>query len=469
MIMTIARKEFTEMFRDGRVRSGGLALLLLVGGSLLYGMRQTQQLATERDTARQLTRAHWVSQPAKNPHSAAHYGIYAFKPRATLATLDDGVDPYVGVTTWLEAHKQNEFQFRPAQDATSAQRFGTLTAATTLQLLVPLLIILLGFAVFAGEREQGTLRQVLSLGVKPSVLGAGKALGVAGVLSLVLIPAAVLGVIAITGMPDGGSDLVRLGVMIVSYIAYFVAWLALTLAISAFASTARVSLAASLGVWMLVCILAPRLMTDVVRSVHPTPSASAFAAAMKRDLDGGFDGHATGAQREKLFEEAVLKKYGVDSLSQLPVSFAGLSLHEGERHGDEVFDKHYGALWTTFAEQERVRELAAVVSPVLAMRSLSMALAGTDVAQHLHFQNAAEQYRRSLMTAMNGEMTMKSKGQDFDYKADPSTWSNVAPFDYEAPSAAWVLQRHTPAMLFLGVWAAGAVLLAGWSIGRMTP
>ncbi|MDZ7632489.1 MAG: hypothetical protein U5K74_14360 [Gemmatimonadaceae bacterium] len=83
MLTTIIRKEFTETMRDGRVRTAAVALLLLLGGSLLYGVRQTRVLAAERETARQVTRSHWLSQAPKNPHSAAHYGIYAFKPRAT--------------------------------------------------------------------------------------------------------------------------------------------------------------------------------------------------------------------------------------------------------------------------------------------------------------------------------------------------------------------------------------------------
>jgi len=468
MLTTIIRKEFIETTRDGRVRTASIALLLLLGGSLLYGVKQTRLLSAERDTARQLTRSHWLSQAPKNPHSAAHYGIYAFKPRATLATLDDGVDPYVGVTTWLEAHKQNEYQFRPAQDATSAQRFGALTAAATLQLLVPLLIVLLGFSAFAGEREQGTLRQVLSLGVRPATLGTGKALGIAAALGVVLVPATLIGVLAMTGI-GAGTDLTRVLVLLACYLAYYIAWLGLTLTISAFAKTARVALAGSLGVWMLVSVLTPRLMTDVVRTMHPTPSAAAFAAAMKRDMDSGVDGHGGAAERDQLFKSAVLKKYGVDSLSQLPVSFAGLSLEEGERHGNEVFDKHYAALWNTFAQQERVREVSAIASPVLAMRSLSMALSGTDVAQHVHFQTAAEQYRRQLMTAMNGEITTKAKGTDFEYRADSSTWAKVPPFTYEAPAVSWVLERHIPAMLLLGFWASGMVLLTWWSIRRMAP
>src|SRR4029450_6815884 len=105
-----------------------------------------------------------------------------------------GVDPYVGVAVYLEAHKQNEFKFRPAQDAaTSIQRFGELTAAVVLQVLIPLLIILFAFSAFAVEREQGALRQVLSLGVERPRLAMGKTVGVAAALAAVLIPATLIG------------------------------------------------------------------------------------------------------------------------------------------------------------------------------------------------------------------------------------------------------------------------------------
>ncbi len=95
-------------------------------------------------------------------------------------TVDTGIDPYVGVAAWLEAHRQNEFRYRPAQDRTSIQRFGELTAAEILQSLLPLFIIMLAFR----EREAGTLRQVLCLGVTRRDLLASKALGVAGAMRL---------------------------------------------------------------------------------------------------------------------------------------------------------------------------------------------------------------------------------------------------------------------------------------------
>jgi ABC-2 type transport system permease protein len=50
---------------------------------------------------------------------------------------------------------------------TSLQRFSPLSMAFGLQILVPLLIVLLAFSAFTGERERGTLRQLLSIGVQP--------------------------------------------------------------------------------------------------------------------------------------------------------------------------------------------------------------------------------------------------------------------------------------------------------------
>ena len=95
--------------------------------SLAAGWRHYADVSRQHATAQAATRAQWLQQPKKNPHSAAHYGVYAFKPKSQLAMVDTGIDPYVGVAVWLEAHKQNEFKYRPAQDRTAVQRFGEMT------------------------------------------------------------------------------------------------------------------------------------------------------------------------------------------------------------------------------------------------------------------------------------------------------------------------------------------------------
>jgi ABC-2 type transport system permease protein len=153
--------------RDGRFRVLGAIVLAISLVSLAAGWKHYRDVQQQHAQAQAATRAQWLNQTAKNPHSAAHYGVYAFKPKTRLSMIDTGVDPYVGVAAWLEAHKQNEFKYRPAQDRTAVQRFGELTAAEGFLFLLPLFIVLVTFNALSGEREQGTLRQLLSLGVKP--------------------------------------------------------------------------------------------------------------------------------------------------------------------------------------------------------------------------------------------------------------------------------------------------------------
>src|SRR5467141_2460295 len=151
MIATIARKEFIELCRDGRFRWCAAIVFALLGVALIAGAYYQREFIAQQRMAQAAEQSRWYAQEPKNPHSAAHYGLYAFKPRLAPAFLDPGVEPYTGVAVWLEAHKQNEMLYRPGEDATLAQRFGELTVALILQVVLPLVVILLAFNAFAGE------------------------------------------------------------------------------------------------------------------------------------------------------------------------------------------------------------------------------------------------------------------------------------------------------------------------------
>jgi ABC-2 type transport system permease protein len=465
MIKHIARKEFTDVVRDGRFRwcAALVGALLLV--SLGHGWVQARQAEEELAAARATARDHWESQGEKNPHSAAHYGIYAFKPRLALSFVDEGVDPYTGTSVWLEAHRQNDFLMRPAQDATAAQRVGALTAAQVLQNLVPLLVILLTFGALAGEREQGTLRQLLATGIGRRELAVGKALGVAGALALLLVPAAVVGAAALVVGSTGpaASPLARGTVLAGVYLAYFGAFVGLGLAVSAWARSARTALVVLLGVWVVNGLVAPRAAVDLSKWIHPTPSAVEFAHTLEQEMAAGVDD----IQRpdRAAFGERLLAEYGVERAEDLPVNEVGLYLQESEEFGNRIFDRNYGALWDTFERQGVVHEALAVAAPLLAVRTLSMGLAGTDVEQHRHFATAAEAYRRDMMRQMNLDLAENSRTGEL-YTAGPELWAEVPPLQYDAPTLGWVLGNRVLSLLVLGLWLAGAGLLAARRVQR---
>ena len=462
----IVRKEFTDVLRDGRFRWCSILVGSLLLISLGHGWVQARKAQQERAAAQATTREHWESQGEKNPHSAAHYGIYAFKPRLALSFVDEGVDPYTGTSVWLEAHRQNDFLLRPAQDATAAQRVGALTAAQVLQHLVPLLIILLTFGALAGERERGTLRQLLATGIGRRELAVGKALGVAGALGLLLVPAAGVGAAAlVVGSPGpAASPFARGAVLAGVYLAYFAAFLALSLAVSARARSARTALVILLGVWVVNGLVAPRVAVDLSKWLHPTPSAIEFARTVEREMASGA-GDISPPDRDALTER-LLAQYGVERVEDLPINDVAVYLQESEEFGNRIFDRNYGALWDAFERQGVVHETLALAAPLLAVRTLSMGLAGTDVEQHRHFAVAAETYRRDLMRRMNGNLAENSRSGDFSYVAGPDLWEETPPLQYAAPSLGWVLGNRILSLLVLGAWVAGAVLAAAARVRR---
>jgi ABC-2 type transport system permease protein len=460
MIAHIARKEMLEMRKDGRFQAASAIILTLLFVALAIGWQQYTNINRQHEQARAQTREQWLTQGKKNPHSAAHYGVYAFKPKSPLSFVDRGADNYTGVAVWLEAHKQNEFKYKPARDANTLARFGDLTAASVLQLLIPLLIILMSFSAFAGEREQGTLRLLLSMGVPRDQLAIGKALGIAGGLGILLVPAALVGSAALVlSSEDGGfmASLPRMGWMALSYLLYFTAFIGLSLTVSALAKSARLALVCLLGFWIFNGLAAPRIFSDLSRTIHRTPSSLEFARAMEEDLKKG--------ETSEQMKQRILAKYNVKTVEELPVNYAGISLSESERHGNEVYDRHFAQLWDQFEAQNRFQQQGALIAPLLAVRSLSMSLSGTDFAHFRDFSVAAEQYRRMFIQVMNDDIANAPKDEK-QHMGDEDLWKKVPPFAYSAPPVDKILADQRWSLVLLSAWAAAACIVTGWAATR---
>ncbi|MBM3833506.1 MAG: DUF3526 domain-containing protein [Verrucomicrobia bacterium] len=471
MIASIARKEFLDAWRDGRFRWAAAVMLLLLGVALLLAWQQVERTRAERAAATAMERENWLNQGEKNSHSAGHYGVYVFKPLPPLAVFDRGIEPFVGSTVFLEAHRQNQAAFLPAQDATAMRRFGELTAATGLQLLAPLLIVLLTFGALAGERERGTLRQVLSLGVRPRDLVLGKALGLGATLALLLLPVAVFGAMALTKLPggDAGGGWMRLAWMGGAYALYLAAILAVCLAVSAVASTARAALATLLVCWAANAVLAPRLATDLAQRILPTPKLLDFETAMHKAVQEGIDGHNPRNERLQAFARETLKKHGKTRIEELPFNFDGLVMLESERMANEVYDHHFGKLWGRLEAQDRVVTWTGLVAPLLGLRSASMALAGTDFTHHRHFSAAAEQHRRDFVRVLNEDMMNDTAGGHHGGTAGRELWEKLPAFSYNPPPSAHALRAATPGLIVLGLWAAAAWVALLRVVPRLKP
>jgi ABC-2 type transport system permease protein len=470
VLRTIIAKELHDIRHDMRIRWASPALYVLFALALFSGGRYYTETQPRHETAQAVSYQQWLAQGTKNPHSAAHYGFYAYKPVPLMSIVDKGMDEYLGNAVWMEAHKQNNVGNRTAHDMADVSRFGSLTVGFVLQSLLPLVIILLTFNAVSKERESGTLRMILGTHVSGVQLLAGKGFAVLiAVVVVMLIPMLLLS-LAVMLVSNGSafaSVLPTFAVWSCVMLVSAVVWILAGLVVSASLRESGGALLLLLVFWTIGAFFIPRISGSVTKMLYPTPSAFAFNETIIQEKAKGVDGHNPADQRGKELEARVLKQYGVDSLSQLPVSFAGISLQSGEEHDYIVFDKNYSSLFQTFQQQETLLEAIHVLSPILATQSLSRALAGTDTDKHLHFTNNAEQFRRVIMKTMNADMTengAKDKvKRDFAYMTDENLWKRVPPYTYTAPDMGFALRNQSLSIISLLGWVA---LLCGLLVWR---
>ena len=466
MITVIAKRELKDMWRDGRFAWSALLFLLLFSAAAITGWQRAESVAAERAVAQEIVFEQWLNQGEKNPHSAAHYGIYAFKPLGPLAYFDTAVTNFTGVSIWLEAHKQNRAKDRPAADMTSLQRFGDLTGAFVLQMLLPLMTIFLAFNAFAGERETGTLRQLMSMGVAPQTLLIGKGLGILMALALMLLPIIAIGLFLLGGLTDTDLLLRILG-MLGIYSLYTLIFLGLSLTISAIARSSQVALISLVTFWLISAFVIPRLGAEVANSVTPLPNSITFADSVAADTENGIDGIGQ-SQRLSELRDKTLERYQVDTVEDLPLNIEGLSFTMMEKMGDAVFDKHYGDLQSRFGEQQNTLQGFSLLSPLIAVQTISSAFAGTSMDDHNHFANEAEQFRRMFVQKMNDDLTFNAKSGETSYKAGNELWEVVSAFDYVPRDFITTLLSVLPSILILITWTFLAGISALLAVERIS-
>ena len=117
-----------------------LILLFLV---TFFGIIQNNKQIKSQNDAHSHTRAQWDEMNPSNPHSAAHFGTYAFKSNSILNSLDEGVNAVTGLVLRLEGHKQNEVAFSEASQSVTISKFGKLKVSLLFQFIIPLFLIFL--------------------------------------------------------------------------------------------------------------------------------------------------------------------------------------------------------------------------------------------------------------------------------------------------------------------------------------
>lgn len=454
MLKAVVLKEWRQKLRQGHVRWVFILMLGLIIGSGMHTFFRYLDEQTVHEQASALSREDWEAQEAKNPHSAAHYGLHVFKPWQLGAIFDPGILPYTGTTVFVEAHTKNDAMHPPIADRTSLARWGDLSPAFILLYLVPLLMIVLHFDAIAGERETQMDTWTASTGLPFRTWLLGKWLA-AGATPLLFMIACLGGTWFASGFDLG--EIQRLAWLVLGFGLFFVVVLNGILAVSSLIRKPATSLLLLLGFWIVASWTVPKIAATMAENRYPAPGLAELKQRMDQAKREGLMGHSTSAERRKELEDKVLQEYGVSSIQELPINFDAVAMQAGEEYGYQVFDHFYEEVLEQQDRQQTLFQGFGLLSPMMPAAFLSMALAQTDGQAHWHFNQAAEMYRRQFVEMLNREMMLHSKTGEWGYHSHQSTWAKLPRFQYEPPTPSESLGQVSNAYGVLAIW----VLVSG--------
>ncbi|MBP4139025.1 ABC transporter permease [Flavobacterium geliluteum] len=456
----IAKHFKNSVFRNTAV----LIIILFIGILLLYAAFSGWQKYThQRHTSekyQQQSREDWLKNPDKNPHRMAHYGNFAFRKNTSLSVFEFGMEPFFGNAIFLEAHKQNTANFSEAGFSNSMLRFGEITIAMILQILLPLLIFFIGFNAIAAERENGTLKLILSQGVSWKELLWGKIFGIASVIMMLFVPAIMVLVfiwMLLQNFTISWDETIKLLLFIGFHFIYLMFFCTIAVLISAASATSKKALISLIGIWLIFTIILPRGTQALGAYIYEAPSKIQFNSNIEKDILQQGDSHNPNDVHYKAIKDSLLLAYKVDSVQKLPFNYSGFIMAEGEKISARIYNQHLDTLLQVYDKQNSFSKAISFVNPYIAIKNLSMALSNTDYDSYIDFQKQAEKYRYDMAQKMNALQikyisNKKQKPGDKPYTIHKNHWADVQEFYYQPKGVFLVLKNEIISIFSIILW-----------------
>lgn len=456
LAITIAMQEWRYWLRTRLAATVALLALILVVISVFATFTQVSKEKLTRESLQVKAEETFRDQPARHPHRMVHYGHYVFRAPTPLASIDPGVDPFTGTVVYLEGHRQNSATFSSSYDGAQAGPFSRLSPALTYQLLVPLVLIVMGFGVVSREREASTDRVLVTSGISPISIWFGKTVALISVALLLLLP-------MVAGVGLSGSEW-GIGIGFISlYSFYLLTWVLIVSAVSTWSRSTSASLLILLIIWLILCILLPRIVVSAANTTIPNASQIETDMDVIVSLRSIGDGHNANDPAFSRLKANLLEKYEVEKLEDLPVNFRGVVAQAAEADLTEILNEYAEKRMRIQLAQTQFVRSYEFVSPFIALQSASMVAAGTDGSTHHRFLREAESVRFQFVQGLNKvhEQKMayvddinrsKDKEAERRTRVDAENWRVLNDFRFQADSPDVRLGRLLPSYKAVLAW-----------------
>lgn len=331
-------------------------------------------------------------------------GSKAFRTPSKLSILVRGTDSAIGKGANINEDpnivlRDSRFALNPVFAA-----FGEIDLAFIVSTILSLFALLFSYNAISGERELGTLKQVLSNSISRAAFIIGKSIGGLVVLAITfLLPLliALTLLISFFNINFSAEEWAGIGLVAMFFLLYLAVFYMIGMLTSALTRNSFVSFLLCLFIWVLSVAIVPRLAVEVAGWISPAPSidkVEAERAGLRRTYNAEVKARLTG------YLEDIYKKRPSDNFREERQRRDKLSREARKKAEKEalsaIADREKEILDNYHRGQLRLINIGssiARVSPTACINFAAGRLCGTDIGLQERFRSDLERYRKGFL------------------------------------------------------------------------
>jgi ABC-2 type transport system permease protein len=472
LFCTVFRHEGKVLFADRTLWLVGGLLAALLSYALFNGLahtqaradaaavvlkRQVDQQASNIDLLARMMAGKATPEPFANPADPASIGSgmggrYAVLPAAALAPVAVGQSDMFSHYYQVTYRSKLNFMYDSEIENPWNLLSGHFDLAFVVVYLLPLLIFALSYNLLSAEREQGTLRMLLSQPLGLPVLVAAKlavravvVVGIANLLPVLVLMLLRPEVSQLTSLPM----LLAWASLVASYALF---WFLLCAAVNAIGRSSAANALMLIGGWVMLVLVVPVVLNLVVGLVSPAPSRTELATRTRLITIDGLNRYNKLLSTDYRYidkPEVLIPKNG-----KIEVPPRRQGAYMLQRDVDSAIQPVLDQFDAQLAGQQALVERFGFLSPAIVAHEGMAALAGNGSRRYLQLQNQVSDFHALWKQFFEPRMLTGTAIVEADFERMPRfEWQEAPAGDLRRDSLLRLVQLLTLTVLLAGFTA----------------
>jgi ABC-type transport system involved in multi-copper enzyme maturation permease subunit len=333
-----------------------------------------------------------------------------YRKPSVLSVFSEGLEKRLGNSAKIEPESVPQINMTMTEDNPFLSVFPSLDVSLIFKIVLSLLVLLFAYDAVSGEREQGTLKLIMSGSLPRYHFLLGKILAGLITLAVPVTVAFIIGLLILEFSPMvdlTGSDWARIGLIYVGSLIFISAMYNIGLLFSALAKESAISLMLALLFWVVSAIVIPNASVRLAAHIRPlepreeidSEVASAMNNLKKSEWPKMRQQLANLTRGGISSREGAFGRYYIGALEKSEVEYRMkyfvLNNSFLMKCADKTWEIERGYL-DALLKQKKLVENVSRISPISLYGNVMSAISGSDLAGFQCFIDGAKAYKNQV-------------------------------------------------------------------------